>query len=68
VVVASEDGIEDTMDFSDTIDVSPSTSSNSHLNSSMDQNIPPPTRQIHKVCTRKPHHENIEQLSVQDQY
>jgi hypothetical protein len=48
--------------------VSPSTSSNSHLNSSMDQNIPPPTRQIHKVCTRKPHHENIEQLSVQDQY
>jgi hypothetical protein len=52
VVVASEDGIEDTIDFSDTTDVSPSTSLNSHLNSSMDQNLQPPTRQIHKVYTR----------------
>jgi hypothetical protein len=54
VVVASEDDIEDTMD------VSPSTSSNSRLNSNMDQNLPPPTRQIHKVYTRKPHHKNVE--------
>jgi hypothetical protein len=24
--------------------------------------------QIHKVYTRKPHHKNVEQLSVQDQH
>jgi hypothetical protein len=62
VVVASEDDIEDTMD------VSPITSSNSRLNSNMDQNLPPLTRQIHKVYTRKLHHKNVKQLSVQDQY
>jgi hypothetical protein len=67
VVVALE-GIEDTMNLSDTMDVSPSTSSNSRLDSSIDQNLPPPTRQIHKVYTRKPHHENAEQLPVQDQH
>jgi hypothetical protein len=36
VVVALEEGIEDTMDLSDTMHVSPSTSSNSRLDSSMD--------------------------------
>jgi hypothetical protein len=35
VVVASEDGIEDTMELSDTMDVSTNTSLNSRLNSSM---------------------------------
>jgi hypothetical protein len=68
VVVTSEDDIEDTTDLSDTMNVSPSTSSNSHLNSNMDQNLPPPTRQIHKVYTRKPHHKNVKRLSVQDQH
>jgi hypothetical protein len=68
VVVASEDGIEDIMDLSDIMDMSPSTSSNSRLNSSMDQNLPSPTRQIHKVYTRKHHHKNVEQLFVQDQH
>jgi Reverse transcriptase (RNA-dependent DNA polymerase) len=48
--------------------VSPSASSNSRLDSSMDQNLPPLTRQIHKVYTRKPHHEKAEQLPVQDQH
>jgi cobalamin biosynthesis protein CobT len=62
VVVASEDDIKDTMD------ASPSTNSNSHLNSNMDQNPPPPTRQIYKVYTQKPHHEDVEQLSVEDQH
>jgi hypothetical protein len=33
-----------------------------------DQNLPPPTRQIHKVYTRKPSRENAEQLLVQEQY
>jgi hypothetical protein len=33
-----------------------------------DQNLPPPTRQIHKVNTRKPRRENAEQLPVQEQY
>jgi hypothetical protein len=60
VVVASKDDIEDTMDLSDTMNVSSSTSSNSHLNSNMDQNLPLPTRQIHKVYIRKPHHKNVE--------
>jgi hypothetical protein len=55
------------MDLSDTMNVSPSTSLNSHLDSSMDQNLPPPTKHIYKVYIRKPHHENVEQLSVQDQ-
>jgi Reverse transcriptase (RNA-dependent DNA polymerase) len=68
VVVALEESIEDTMDLSDTMDMSPSTSLNSRLDSSMDQNFPPSTRQIHKVYTRKPHHENAEQLHVQDQH
>jgi hypothetical protein len=67
-VVALEEGIEDTMNLSDTMGVSPSTSSNSHLDSSMDQNLLPPTRQIHKVYTRKPRHENAEQLPVQYQH
>jgi hypothetical protein len=60
VVVASKDDIEDTMDLSDTMNVSSSTSSNSRLNSNMDQNLPLPTRQIHKVYIRKPHHKNVE--------
>jgi hypothetical protein len=54
VVAASEDGIEDTMNLGNTIDA----------NSSMDQNLPPPTKQIHNVYTRKSHHENVEQLLV----
>jgi Reverse transcriptase (RNA-dependent DNA polymerase) len=33
-----------------------------------DHNLPPPTRQIHKVYTRKPRCENAEQLPVQEQY
>jgi hypothetical protein len=33
-----------------------------------DQNLPPPTRQIHKVYTRKSRCENAEQLLVQEQY
>jgi hypothetical protein len=49
-----------------TIDVSPNTSTS--LDSDADQNLPPPTKQIHKVYTRKPRHENVEQLPVQDQY
>jgi hypothetical protein len=68
VVVALEEGIEDTMDLSDTMHVSPSPSSNSRLDSSMDQNLPPPIRQIHKVYTQKPPTENVEQLPVQDQH
>jgi hypothetical protein len=48
--------------------VSPSTISNSRLNSNMDQNLPPLIRQIHKVYTRKLHHKNVKQLSVQDQH
>jgi hypothetical protein len=68
VVVALEEGIEDTMYLSDTMHVNPSTSSNSHLDSSMDQNLPHSTRQIHKIYTRKPRHENAEQLPVQDQH
>jgi hypothetical protein len=51
-----------------TIDVSPNTSTSTSLDSDADQNLPPPTRQIHKVYTRKPRHENVEQLPVQDQY
>jgi hypothetical protein len=42
----------------DTMDVSPNT--NTSLDSRADQNLPPPTRHIHKVYTRKPHHENVE--------
>jgi hypothetical protein len=50
------------------MDVNPSISFNFHLDSSMDQNFLPPTRQIHTIYTRKPHYENVEQPSVQDQY
>jgi hypothetical protein len=52
------------MDLGDTIDVSQSTS----LDSRVDQNLPPPTRQIHKVYTQKSRHENVRQLPVQDQH
>jgi hypothetical protein len=58
----SDNGTENTMD------VSPNTRSSTSLDSNADQNLPPPTRQIHKVYTQKPHHENVEQLPVQDQY
>jgi hypothetical protein len=68
VVVASENGIENTMDLRDIMDMTSSTSSNSRLTSSMDQNLLPPTRKIHKVYTRKPRHKNVEQLFVQDQH
>jgi hypothetical protein len=38
------------------------------LEANIDQNLPPPNRQIRNVYTRKPHHENAEQLLGQDQY
>jgi hypothetical protein len=57
-----DNGMEDTMD------VSSNTSSSTSMDSRADLNLPPPTRQIHKVYTRKPRHENVEQLPVQDQY
>jgi Reverse transcriptase (RNA-dependent DNA polymerase) len=58
----SNNGTENTMV------VSLNTRSSTSLDSNADQNLPPPTRQIHKVYTRKPRHENVEQLPVQDQY
>jgi hypothetical protein len=47
---------------------SPNPTSNTHLDPSIDQNIPPPNRQTHKVYTRKPHHVNVEQMHIQNQY
>jgi hypothetical protein len=52
----------------DTMILSPSPTTTTDLEPNMDQNLPPPNRQIHNVYTRKPHHENAEQLLDQDQY
>jgi hypothetical protein len=48
--------------------VSPNISSSTSLDSGEDRNLLLPTRKIHKVYTRKSHHENVEQLPVQGQY
>jgi hypothetical protein len=64
----SDNGMKDTMDLSDTMNVSPNTSSSTSVDLRADLNLPPPTKQIHKVYTRKTHHENVEQPPVQDQY
>jgi hypothetical protein len=50
----SDNGTKDTMNVSSNI------SSSISLDSRADKNLPPPTRQIHKVYTRKPRHENVE--------
>jgi hypothetical protein len=52
LMVALEEGIEDTMNLSDTMNVSPSTSSNSHLDSSIDQNLLPPARKSIKFTLK----------------
>jgi hypothetical protein len=64
----SDNGMKDTMDLSDTMNVSPNTSSSTSVDLRANLNLPPPTKQIHKVYTRKTRHENVEQPPVQDQY
>jgi hypothetical protein len=67
-VSVSNNGTENTIDVSPNTSPNTNTSTSTSLDSDADQNLPPPTRQIHKVYTRKPRHENVEQLPVQDQY
>jgi hypothetical protein len=52
----------------DTMNLSPSPSTTTDLESNIDQNLLPPNRQIRNVYTQKPRDENAEQLLGQDQY